>query len=110
MKSIPNSYASKKNQDVKNVCIFIVAPLNLSNEPAKLNEINYFGKRIFIEEANSQENFNATKKHQPNISHRPQHVVNRHPERERDFRRKKLVPGSRSYAEVSTSSSNLTPN
>ena len=65
--------------------------------------ITILGIKILIEEANSEENHNF------NISNGPQYVVNRHLERQRDFKREKFVSSSRCYTEVSTSTSNSTP-
>ena len=81
-------------------------PLYVLNEIIKLNGINYFGKKVLIKEANSQENFNATKHHRFNFSHVPQHVVIDIQKENITSERRKLAPGSQFYAEISTSPPN----
>ena len=81
---------------------FNVVPIHVYNRLIKTSRINHFGKKI-NRRSKFKARFNTTKHHHFNISKRPQNAVNQYPER-CYFRKKKLAPGSRSHAWVSTTS------
>ena len=65
----------KKQTRMSKGYAFTVAPLHVSNELIKPNEINYFREKILIEEANSQDSFSAKTYHHFNILHRPHSII-----------------------------------
>lgn len=67
--------AIKKKTRMSKGYAFTLAPLHVSNELIKPNEINYFGEKILIEEANSQDSFSAKTYHHFNILHRPHSII-----------------------------------
>ena len=87
---------------------FIAVPLHISNELIKINRL--FWKKKLMEEATSEVNFNVSKQHHYSFSNRPQQRVNNHPEKNVASEEKTLVPGSRFYTKVWTSSSSSTSN
>ena len=81
---------------------FITAPEHVYVELIKLNEIEFKGKEITIQDATStRPRTNVPFKN----SKRPQIVVNRYRENQNEFRRRNTVSGQQTYAFLFTEAS-----